>query len=247
MGTKQSTKKGPSYAEINEKLVRKAIVDNRGELARLDSTTAIREWFDAWVATVDTEPQFVWKLFLRELNKGVGVNSAELWAKEQAEHRAQVAEAARVAPLLRVCTAGFVGETPDGETVASWAICNAQADQSSRAYGEINPDKQKSYDPEDPNSADMVAAYKAVALLADAVGYLGGEAGVIRAQLVISNPNIDTDRLVSMALKDSVSLTVEHHEEADNPAVEVCETEVGERHWKDLAPRDFVIEGEQGQ
>lgn len=241
-----STKtKGPS----NEELAKQAVAEGKDELTALakgGQSKEIFSWIETWAEDNDTEAKFIWKPFRLELRKRLGIDWDAVVALGRAKaaeavraQAAKVAEKAAAAPLIRLYTAGLVGENGEGETIAGWAICGE--DTARRAYGTIDQEKQKSFNPDDENSADYVAAVKAVACAMGCVEYIGVD-DVLRAEIITSNPHLDVDKLVGFGIKKGVAITVDVVPDADNPALAIVEEESGELNWNELIPADLIVD-----
>ena len=233
----------------NEDVVKGGVAEAADELRALaaaDDAKGIREWLNDLAKQNKTESKYLWKPFRLELRKRLGIDyqaiSDRAWAQyeqERARAAAELASKAAAAPLVRFNTAGLVAENAEGETIAGWAIC--AEDPAVRAYGTINPERQKSFDPEDENSADYVAAIKAVACAMDAVDYIGVD-GALRAEILTSNPHLDVPSLVAFGMKNGVAVTVDVIAEEDNPALAIVEEESGEKSAKELMPADLIVD-----
>ncbi|GAA1083269.1 hypothetical protein [Tsukamurella spumae] len=237
--------KRPSNEDVVKGGVAQA-ADELRSLAAADDAKGIREWLDGLAQQNSTQSKYLWKPFKLELRKRLGIDyeavSNRAWARfeeDRARAAAELATKAAAAPIVRLYTAGLVAENAEGETIAGWAIC--AEDPSIRAYGTINQERQKSFNPEDEHSADFVAAIKAVACAMDAVDYIGVD-GALRAEILTSNPHLDAGSLVAFGTKNGVAVTVDVITEEDNPALAIIEEETGEKPTKELIPAELVVD-----
>ncbi|KXP11592.1 hypothetical protein AXK57_21875 [Tsukamurella pulmonis] len=243
--TKKGTgaKKGTSYRAENAKLIKEFVGGRVDEFT--DATSyELRQAFADWCEADEHEPKFFWALFVSELAKydidwdERSAASKAQRAEENAQRLAALEEKSGTAPTARIYAAGMVGELEDGTLLGSWALCGEDP-AAARAYGPIGA-KAKGFDPEDPVTADQIAAFKAVAAARAALDYLK-DTTVLRCELVVS-AELDVDDLSNYAAKGDVLLTVSVVDVADNPAVDLCESESGTKHWDTIAPRKLLVD-----
>lgn len=233
----------------SEDLVKAGVAEAADELRALaaaDDSKGLRDWVHALAKENSTKPEFLWKHFVLELRKRLGIDYSAIAERariqadeERARRAADLAEKAGAAPVVRLYTAGLVAEDADGELIAGWAVCGENP--AIRAYGTINPERQKSFNPEDENSADYVAAIKAVACAMEAVEYIGVD-GALRAEILTSNPHLDVASLVAFGTKAGAAVTIDVIPEEGNPALGIVEEEAGEKPIRELIPADLVVD-----